>query len=115
LGSQCHIIFSLSLKPVFPVLCHCCTVGQPHSSSGQFTPESSNSPGPNFPEDISLVPCHSCTAGHLPAGGSQLPLGSTISSGQFLLLSTSLCSLLPASMPLLPSFDRLVITKEPGI
>jgi hypothetical protein len=30
--------------------------------------------------------------GHLPAGGRQLPLGSTISSSQFLWLSASLCS-----------------------
>jgi hypothetical protein len=30
--------------------------------------------------------------GHLPAGGSQLPPGFTVSSGQFLWLPTSPCS-----------------------
>jgi hypothetical protein len=44
--------------------------------------------------------------GHLPAGGSQLPLGSTNSLGQFLGLSMSPCGLLLASMLLLPSFDQ---------
>jgi hypothetical protein len=38
----------------------------------------------NFPEE--------CTAGHFPAGGSQLLPGSTISSGHFLWLSASPCS-----------------------
>jgi hypothetical protein len=38
------------------------------------------------------VPCHCCTVGYLPACGSQLPPGSTISSGQFLWLPVSPCS-----------------------
>jgi hypothetical protein len=28
--------------------------------------------GRRFPEDNPFAPCHCCTAGHLPAGGSQL-------------------------------------------
>jgi hypothetical protein len=38
-------------------------------------------PGSKFPENVSLALCHCCTMGHLPAGSSQLPPGSTISSG----------------------------------
>jgi hypothetical protein len=71
-----------------------------------FLPRPTISLGQNFPEDFSFVPCHCCILGHLPAGGSQHLLGSTNSSGQFLRLSMSPCSLLPAPMPLLPSFDR---------
>jgi hypothetical protein len=70
-----------------------------------FLPRSTICLGPRFPEDVPLAPCHCCMAEHLPAGGSQL-LGSTISSGQFLRLSTSPCRLLLAPMPLFPFFDR---------
>jgi hypothetical protein len=42
-----------------------------------------------------------CTTGHLPAGGSQLSPGSTISSGQSLWLSASPCNMMPAPVPLL--------------
>jgi hypothetical protein len=71
-----------------------------------FIPRSTLSLGPNFSQEVSLAPCHCCTAGHLPAGDSQLLPGSTITSGQFLWLSKSPCSWLPAPMPLLPSPDR---------
>jgi hypothetical protein len=70
--------------------------------SGSFClPRSTISLGPNFPEDVSLSPCHCCTTGHLPAGGSQLPPGSTIFSGHFLGLSASPCSCMTAPVPLL--------------
>jgi hypothetical protein len=40
---------------------------------------------------VSLVPCHSCTTGHLHAGGGQFPPGSTISPGSLLRLLAALC------------------------
>jgi hypothetical protein len=61
--------------------------------------------GPFSLEGISPTSCHCCATGYLPAGGSQLPPGSTKSSGQFLWLLASLCSLFLAPVPLLPSFD----------
>jgi hypothetical protein len=70
-------VFSLYPKPVFPASNHFCTVGHPPSGGGQFTPGFQISPGPYFPEDVSLVPCHCCMTAHLPAGGSPLPPGST--------------------------------------
>jgi hypothetical protein len=50
---------------------------------------------------IFLAPCHCSMTGHLPACSIQLPPGSTISSGQFLWLSASPCSLMPAPVSLL--------------
>jgi hypothetical protein len=94
-----HVYRGISFMPVS------CTAGNLLSGCGHL-PRSTVSVGPRFPEDVPLAPCHCCTAGRLPAGGSQLLPGSTISSGQLLRLSMSPCSLLPAPMPPFPSSDR---------
>jgi hypothetical protein len=88
----------------FHLSCHFRTVGRPSVGGGQssFVPIL----GPFVLEGISPASCHCCATGYLPAGGSQLPPGSTISSGQFLRHFATPCSLLLAPMPPLPSIDR---------
>jgi hypothetical protein len=73
----------------------------PHSGGGRFTTGSQISPDPNFPEEVSLAPCHCRTTGHVPAGGSQIASGSLISSGQFLWLPASPCSWISIPVPLI--------------
>jgi hypothetical protein len=51
-----------------------------------------NFPGSKFSWRRFLSTMPLCMTGHLPAGGSQLPLGSTISLGEFLWLFASPCS-----------------------
>jgi hypothetical protein len=91
-GSWCNVVFSLSLKPVFPAPCDFCTAACPSYDDGQLLASSTNFLGPDFSQEVPFSSCHSCIAGHLPAGGSQLLPRSTISSGQFLWLSISPCS-----------------------
>jgi hypothetical protein len=69
-----------------------CLVPLLHSGPSLFRRRQTHCAVHNFSEDVSLAPCHCCTAGHFPAGGSQLLPGSTITSGQFRWLSTSPCS-----------------------
>jgi hypothetical protein len=69
-------------------------------------------PGPLIPDDVPVAPCHSYTKGHPPAGGSQLPPGSTIFWGQFLWFSTSPCSYMPALVPLLHCSRRFHFRRD---
>jgi hypothetical protein len=89
-SSRCYIVLVVSLAIVFPVLCHFCTVSHLSMCDGQLLPRSTVYLGPNFPE-FPFLPCHSCTEGHLPAGGKRLPTGFMITLGCFLHFLAGLC------------------------
>jgi hypothetical protein len=69
-GFSFNLVLVLSLTPVS------CTAGNLHFGCGHFLPQSTISLGQDFSKDVYLTPCNYCTAGHLPAGGSQLLPGS---------------------------------------
>jgi hypothetical protein len=104
--SWCSVPYRLFLVSEVSVSCIMPLLHSWSSPCGQFLLWSTISLGPEFCEDFYRVPCHYCMTGHLPAGGSQLPSGSTVSSAQFLWLLALPCSCLPAPMPLLLFFDR---------
>jgi hypothetical protein len=74
-GSRYHVVFSLPLQPVFPASWYFCTAGRPYFGGGQLLARSTIFLGPNFSEDVSLAPCHSCAADHLLVGDGPSPPG----------------------------------------
>jgi hypothetical protein len=72
-------------------------------------------PGSLFSWRVSFSPCHFCTVGYLPAGGSRLPSGSSISPGPFLLLLAALRGQIPDPTPLPRFSDRHHCGVFPGI
>jgi hypothetical protein len=95
--SSTYLLWTTVLHDCVPAAHDPCTVpllpaGHLPARYGQLLLRSTISLVPNFPENISLAPCHCCTTRYFPADGSQLPAGFTVSSGHFLLHSTSLCS-----------------------
>jgi hypothetical protein len=61
---------------------------------------------PNSLDEFPLSPFHFCTMGHFPAGGSQLPPGSTISPSSSLPILGALCGQIADPTPLHQFSDR---------
>jgi hypothetical protein len=71
-SSRCYIVLVVSLAIVSPALCHFCTVH--HLCVRRPIPRFATCLDPNFPDEVSLSPCHFRTAEHHPAGGADFLL-----------------------------------------
>jgi hypothetical protein len=80
--------------------CHFCKAGRPYSGCGELLSPSTVFLSPKSVDELPFSPCHFCTAGPLPAWGSRLPPGSTISPGPFLPLLAALRCQTADPMPL---------------